>query len=144
MYGISFQTFPHSFVCVTVFTGLGNIRRVGLQAGPCLASSCSSGGGDLAETSGTPPSLTTDTLPGSMVVLPSLLGTTIWKIHKLIRAKYLMESMPGPPAATVETVGTNLASNRLTNAHKDLSWMATQGGHSCMPSTCARQGIYIH
>lgn len=55
----------------------------------------------------------------------------LWKpkmIHKLIRAKNLLESIPGLTAATAKTVWTNVASCRLTNGHKDLSWMAIQGG----------------
>lgn len=55
----------------------------------------------------------------------------LWKpktIHKLIRAKDLPESIPGLTAATVETVWRNVASERLINGHKDLAWMAIQGG----------------
>ncbi|XP_044155447.1 uncharacterized protein LOC122942017 [Bufo gargarizans] len=55
----------------------------------------------------------------------------LWKpktIHKLIRAKDMVESIPGIQDDTVETVWTNVSSNRLTNGHKDLSWMAIQGG----------------
>lgn len=55
----------------------------------------------------------------------------LWKpktIHKLIRAKDLMEPIPGLPATTVELVWKDVASSRLTNKHKDLAWMAIQGG----------------
>ncbi|XP_056386710.1 uncharacterized protein LOC130282475 [Hyla sarda] len=57
----------------------------------------------------------------------------LWKpktIHKLIRAKDLTELVLGLPAATAETVWNNVASKRLTNGHKDLSWMAVMGGLS--------------
>ncbi|XP_069801854.1 uncharacterized protein [Dendropsophus ebraccatus] len=55
----------------------------------------------------------------------------LWKpktVHKLIRAQDSMELVPGLAAATAETVWTNVASAKLTNGHKDLSWMAIQGG----------------
>ncbi|KAM4012169.1 uncharacterized protein ACNLHF_005233, partial [Anomaloglossus baeobatrachus] len=55
----------------------------------------------------------------------------LWKpktIHKLIRAKDEMENIPGLHHDTLETVWTNVSSAGLTNGHKDLSWMAIQGG----------------
>ncbi|XP_075684331.1 uncharacterized protein LOC142652566 [Rhinoderma darwinii] len=55
----------------------------------------------------------------------------LWKpktIHKHIRAKDSLESVPGLHADTLETVWTNVSSGRLTNGHKDISWMAIQGG----------------
>ncbi|XP_063819286.1 uncharacterized protein LOC135057325 [Pseudophryne corroboree] len=55
----------------------------------------------------------------------------LWKsktIYKLIRAKDDLEPIPGLPSATAKQVWENVASKRLTNRHKDLSWMAIQGG----------------
>ncbi|CAJ0966526.1 unnamed protein product [Ranitomeya imitator] len=55
----------------------------------------------------------------------------LWKtktIHKLIRAKDDVEDIIGLHQDTLETVWTNVSSDRLTNGHKDLSWMAIQGG----------------
>ncbi|XP_002935172.2 uncharacterized protein LOC100495801 [Xenopus tropicalis] len=55
----------------------------------------------------------------------------LWKpktIHKLIRAKDAMESIPGLPADTVKVVWGNVSSDSLSNKHKDMSWMAIRGG----------------
>ncbi|KAM5152703.1 LOW QUALITY PROTEIN: uncharacterized protein ACMZJ9_010829 [Mantella aurantiaca] len=55
----------------------------------------------------------------------------LWKpktIHKLIRAKDTMESVPGLPSDTCKYIWRNVSSKRLTNRHKDLAWMAIQGG----------------
>eukprot|EP00079_Xenopus_tropicalis_P029462 XP_012824861.1 PREDICTED: uncharacterized protein LOC105948215 isoform X1 [Xenopus tropicalis] len=55
----------------------------------------------------------------------------LWKpktIHKLIRAKDKMESIPGLPEDTAKVVWGNVSSDSLTNKHKDMSWMAIQGG----------------
>ncbi|KAM5193702.1 uncharacterized protein ACMZJ9_018664 [Mantella aurantiaca] len=55
----------------------------------------------------------------------------LWKpktIHKLIRAKDTMESVPGLPSDTCKYIWRNVSSKRLTNLHKDLAWMAIQGG----------------
>ncbi|KAM3940614.1 uncharacterized protein RB166_000563 [Leptodactylus fuscus] len=55
----------------------------------------------------------------------------LWKpktVHKLIRAKDTMEKIPGLPAGTAEVVWKNISSAQLTNGHKDMSWMAVQGG----------------
>ncbi|XP_056430808.1 uncharacterized protein LOC130369495 [Hyla sarda] len=57
----------------------------------------------------------------------------LWKpktFYKLIRAKDLLELVPGLPKATAETVWDNVASARLTDGHNDLLWMAIQGGLS--------------
>ncbi|XP_073478657.1 uncharacterized protein [Aquarana catesbeiana] len=55
----------------------------------------------------------------------------LWKpktIHKLIRASDIVETVPGLPSATCKVVWRNVSSKRLTNRHKDLAWMAIQGG----------------
>ncbi|XP_031747517.1 uncharacterized protein LOC116406770 [Xenopus tropicalis] len=55
----------------------------------------------------------------------------LWKpktIHKLIRAKDKTESIPGLPEDTAKVVWGNVSSDSLTNKHKDMSWMAIQGG----------------
>ncbi|XP_041429344.1 uncharacterized protein LOC121397172 [Xenopus laevis] len=55
----------------------------------------------------------------------------LWKpktIHKLIRARDEMESIPGLPEDTAKVVWGNVSSDRLTNKHKDIAWMAIQGG----------------
>ncbi|KAM5193799.1 uncharacterized protein ACMZJ9_019617 [Mantella aurantiaca] len=55
----------------------------------------------------------------------------LWKpktIHKLIRAKDTMESVHGLPSDTCKYIWRNVSSKRLTNRHKDLAWMAIQGG----------------
>lgn len=44
--------------------------------------------------------------------------------NKLISAKDLLESVLGLTAEAAETVWTLVASCRLTNGHKVLSWMA--------------------
>ncbi|XP_056415385.1 uncharacterized protein LOC130357063 [Hyla sarda] len=63
----------------------------------------------------------------------------LWKpktIYMLIRAKDLTELVPGLPA---ETVWTNVAKKRLTNGHKDLSWMAVKDGRNlCTTRYCPR------
>ncbi|KAM4702896.1 LOW QUALITY PROTEIN: uncharacterized protein WCC33_011438 [Rhinophrynus dorsalis] len=51
-------------------------------------------------------------------------------IYKLIRAKDIIETISGLPAATSKMVWQNLSSGRLTNRHKDTAWMAIQGGLS--------------
>ncbi|XP_075054105.1 uncharacterized protein LOC142140150 [Mixophyes fleayi] len=68
----------------------------------------------------------------------------LWKpktIHKIIKAKDVMESVPGLPVATAKHVWENVASKRLTNRHKDIAWMAIRGvclsENSCTPGTCA-------
>ncbi|KAM8921337.1 uncharacterized protein RCH25_016054 [Pelodytes ibericus] len=55
----------------------------------------------------------------------------LWKsriIYKLIREQDTAENIAGLPAATTDMVWKNVASSRLTNRHKDLAWMAIQGG----------------
>ncbi|KAM4770980.1 uncharacterized protein WCC33_002770 [Rhinophrynus dorsalis] len=51
-------------------------------------------------------------------------------IYKLIRAKDIIETISGLPAATSKMVWQNVSSGRLTNRHKDTAWMAIQGGLS--------------
>ncbi|XP_018417154.1 PREDICTED: uncharacterized protein LOC108791230 [Nanorana parkeri] len=55
----------------------------------------------------------------------------LWKpktIYKLMRAKDTVEIVPGLPLDTCKFVWRSVSSKRLTNRHKDLAWMAIQGG----------------
>ncbi|XP_075142358.1 uncharacterized protein LOC142217927 [Leptodactylus fuscus] len=55
----------------------------------------------------------------------------LWKpktVHKLIRAKNTMEEIPGLAAGSAEVVWRNVSSDQLINGHKNMSWMAIQGG----------------
>ncbi|KAJ1217968.1 hypothetical protein NDU88_005555 [Pleurodeles waltl] len=62
---------------------------------------------------------------------PAAPAPTQWTpkiIHRQIRARDVSEPIGALPSATADHVWKNVASKRLTNQHKDIAWMAIQGG----------------
>ncbi|KAJ1212636.1 hypothetical protein NDU88_000291 [Pleurodeles waltl] len=62
---------------------------------------------------------------------PAAPAPTQWTpkiIHRQIRARDVSEPIGALPSATADHVWRNVASKRLTNQHKDIAWMAIQGG----------------
>ncbi|KAJ1214462.1 hypothetical protein NDU88_002081 [Pleurodeles waltl] len=101
---------------------------------------CYRRGGDLVGQNGTAQSPTTGKPHGFTKKWRSSSRSTVRRhqprrsglqrssIHRQIRARDVSEPIGALPSATADHVWRNVASKRLTNQHKDIAWLAIQGG----------------